>query len=126
MNKPFRNEILLRSPGEIMKLDRMGSMFPSRMSFMRTLIRNLSRKAATINRPLWDMDTEGFGRAVYSVKIGNDVYSLVAFSNKLDPSNRTDRVIAEAWDSSYVLYDGVPDKKEIDRLERQVPLQEAG
>ena len=104
MNKPFRNEILLRSPGEIMKLDRMGSMFPSRMSFMRTLIRNLSRKAATINRPLWDMDTEGFGRAVYSVKKGNDVYSLVAFSNKLDPSNRTDRVIAEAWDSSYVLY----------------------
>lgn len=126
MNKPFRNEIPLRSPSEIMKLDRMGSMFPSRMSFMRTLIRNLSRKAATINRPLWDMDTEGFGRAVYSVKIGNDVYSLVAFSNKLDPSNRTDRVIAEAWDSSYVLYDGVPDKKEIDRLEKQVPLQEAG
>ena len=126
MNKPFKTEIPLRDPDEIMKLDRMGSMFPSRMSFMRTLIRNLSRKAAIINRTLWEMDTEGFGRAVYSVTIGKEIYSLVAFSNKLDPSNRTDRVIAEAWDSSYVLYDGVPDKKEIDRLEKQVPLQEAG
>ena len=35
-------------------------------------------------------------------------------------------MIAEAWDSSYVLYDGVPDRSEIDRLEKQVPLQEAG
>ena len=96
MNKPFKTEIPLRGPDEIMKLDRMGSMFPSRMSFMRTLIRNLSRKAAIINRTLWEMDTEGFGRAVYSVTIGKDIYSLVAFSNKLDPSNRTDRVIAEA------------------------------
>ena len=53
-------------------------------------------------------------------------YSLVAFSRELAADQRTDRVIAEAWDTSYVLYDGVPDEAEIARLESQVPLQEAG
>ena len=126
MNKPFRNEVPLRKPSEVMKLDRLGSMFPSRMSFMRTLLRNLSKKSTEISRPHWEMNTAGFGIAVYSITIGVEIYSLVAFSTKLDPSKRTDRVIAEAWDSSYVLYDGIPDKSEIERLEKQVPLQEAG
>ena len=35
-------------------------------------------------------------------------------------------VIALAWDSSYVLYDGVLDDAEIARLAANVPLQEAG
>ena len=126
MNRSFNKEVHLRKPSEIMKFDRMGSMFPSRMSFMRTLIRNLSEKSAKIRRRHWKIDSAGFGRAVYSLTIGMDTYSLVAFSTKLDPSKRTDRVIAEAWDSSYVLYDGIPNKSEIDRLAKQVPLQEAG
>ena len=45
----------------------------------------------------------------------DSVLSLVAFSTYLEPENRTDRVIAEAWDSSYVLYDGFPDSREIER-----------
>ncbi len=44
----------------------------------------------------------------------------------LEPERRTDRVIAEAWDTSYVLFDGMPDAAAIARLEREVPLQEAG
>ena len=35
-------------------------------------------------------------------------------------------MIAEAWDTSYVLYDGVPDAAEIARLRANVPRQEAG
>ncbi|MFL2799195.1 MAG: hypothetical protein ACJZ89_06400 [Paracoccaceae bacterium] len=126
MNKLFRNEISLRKPNEVMRLNRMGSMFPSRMSFMRTLLRVLSQKKAKVNRLRWDIDTAGYGIAVYSIIISEEIYSLVAFSTRLDPSKRTDRVIAEAWDSSYVLYDGIPERSEIDRLEKQVPLQEAG
>jgi hypothetical protein len=53
-------------------------------------------------------------------------YGLVAFSTPLEDSRRTDRVIAEAWDTSYVLYDGVPDADEIARLRQNAPLQEAG
>ncbi len=118
------SEIPLREPKTVMKLNRLGAMFPTRMSFMRTLLRNLSQKQAIISRPVWEIDDTGFGYAVYTIKIGDQEYSLVAFTNDLDPSDRTDRVIATAWDSSYVLYDGVPDITEINRLQKSVPRQE--
>ena len=109
-----------------MKLQRMGASFPTRLSFMRTLLRNLSRDNAKVSRTLWRMDDEGFGRAVYQVGLGGHVYSLVAYSTRLDPDRRTDRVIAEAWDTTYVLFDGIPDADDIDRLAHNAPLQEAG
>ena len=109
-----------------MRLDRMGSSFPTRLSFMRSLIRLLATERAVVDRPSWEIDEHGFGRAVYTVTLSGHVYSLVAFSTPLDPADRTDRVIAEAWDSSYVLFDGVPTAADLDRLEVAVPTQEAG
>ncbi len=116
----------LRSPDEVMKLDRMGSFFPSRLSFMRSTIRRLASEKAEVSRPLWELDDEGFGRAVYQLTFGGNIYSLVAFSTSIKPEMRTDRVIAEVWDSSFVLFDGIPSKQDIDRLEANVPRQEAG
>ena len=116
----------LRDPDEVMRLSRMGAFFPTRLSFMRTLIRRLSRENTQVTRPVWEIDENGFGRAVYSLTLGGHIYSLVAFSTPLDPERRTDRVIAEAWDTSYVLYDGTPSAAEIDRLEKNAPKQEAG
>ncbi len=116
----------LRSPDEVMKLERMGSFFPTRLSFMRTTIRRLAVEKAIVTRPVWEINPEGFGRAVYSLELGGHTYSLVAFSTRIPDEMRTDRVIAEVWDSSYVLYDGIPDAKELDRLEANAPRQEAG
>lgn len=108
-----------------MRLERMGSFFPTRLSFMRTLMRRLAAEDAVVTRPVWEMNDEGFGRAVYSVELSGHTYSLVAFSTPLDPADRTDRVIAEAWDSSYVLFDGVPSTADLDRLQQAAPTQEA-
>ena len=108
-----------------MRLDRLGSSFPTRLSFMRSLIRQLAAERAEVTRPVWEIDDHGFGRAVYSVGLLGHTYSLVAFSTPLAPENRTDRVIAEAWDSSYVIFDGVPTTADLDRLETRVPTQEA-
>ena len=116
----------LRSPKRVMRLERLGAAFPTRLSFMRTLIRDLHRAGACISRPVWEIDADGYGRAVYRVKAFGDTASLVAFSTPLAEEDRTDRVIAEAWDTSYVLYDGVPDRPELDRLEANAPRQEAG
>ena len=104
----------------------MGAFFPTRLSFMRVLIRKLAAEKAKVTRPVWEMDSDGFGHAVYCVTLGGHVYSLVAFANALDPADRTDRVIAQAWDSSYVLYDGVPTRLELEHLAQNVPRQEAG
>lgn len=116
----------LRPPNMVMRLDRMGSFFPSRLSFMRTTIRRLAAEKAIVTRPVWEMDDQGYGRAVYSVSLNGNIYSLVAFSTKLAPENRTDRVIAQAWDTTYALFDGTPTTADLDRLEANAPKQEAG
>ena len=116
----------LRPASEVMRMRRMGAMFPTRLSFLRTLMRWLSEDNAKVTRPVWEMNEEGYGHAVYSVTLQGHTYSLVAVSNDLPADMRTDRVIAEAWDSAYVLYDGVPDGDEIARIVSQAPLQEAG
>ncbi|NNK77160.1 MAG: hypothetical protein HKP40_00470, partial [Litoreibacter sp.] len=126
MNAAFPPQVPLRSPSEVMRLSRMGAMFPTRLSFLRTLMRKLAADGAQVTRPVWEIDAQGFGHAVYAVDLGGFTYSLVAFSNDLPPDQRTDRVIAQAWDSTYVLYDGVPDAAEIARLKKNAPLQEAG
>lgn len=116
----------LRPPSEVMRLARMGAMFPTRLSFLRSLMRRLAAEEVTVTRPAWDMDAEGFGHAVYSLVLGGHRYSLVAVSTDLPPEMRTDRVIATAWDSAYVLFDGMPDADDIARIVASAPLQEAG
>jgi len=125
MNAPLPAQEPLRSPDEVMRLARMGAMFPTRLSFLRTLMRRLSAEEAEVTRPHWVMDADGYGYGVYQLDLGGFTYSLVAVSNRLDPEQRTDRVIAEAWDAAFVLYDGVPDQGEIDRICATAPLQEA-
>lgn len=115
----------LRPPSEVMRLRRMGAAFPTRLSFLRSLTRALQAVGAVVTRPVWKIDAEGFGHAVYTVRLGEFDYSLVAVSTDLPPEMRTDRVIATAWDTTYVLYDGVPGESEIARIVASAPKQEA-
>ena len=53
-------------------------------------------------------------------------YTLVAFAHDLPAEQRSDRVIAEAWDATFTLHDGVISQADITRLAANVPRQEAG
>ncbi len=118
-------QVPLRPPEEVMRLRRMGASFPTRLSFLRSLTRRLSAEQVQVKRPVWEMSKDGFGHAVYTLDFGGFTYALVAVSTDLPPDQRTDRVIATAWDTAYVLYDGVPTKDEIARLVQAAPKQEA-
>jgi hypothetical protein len=115
-----------RPPEVVMRLARLGAAHPTRLSFLRVLMRRATQERWRVRRARFELDDRGFGRAVYAVETPLRVYSLVAFSTPLEDERRTDRVIAQAWDSSYVLYDGLPDAEEVARLEANAPLQEAG
>ncbi|MHA6263600.1 hypothetical protein ACXYMO_10395 [Arenibacterium sp. CAU 1754] len=117
--------IPVRPPAQVMRLARMGAAFPTRLSFLPTLLRRVRDEKAQVTRPVWNIDAEGYGHAVYTVTLGGHSYSLVAVSSRLPEDQRTDRVIATAWDTAYVLYDGVPDQDEIARICASAPLQEA-
>ncbi len=118
--------IPLRDPNVVMRLSRLGAAFPTRLSFMRRLIRALIAQKAEVTRPVWDIDAQGHGRAVLSVPLGGHVYSLIAYSNAIPDDARTDRVIAEVWDTTFTLFDGLPSTEDLDRLQSQVPRQEGG
>ena len=117
-------EIQLRDPKKIMKLSKLGSFHQSKLSFLRSFLKEF--KDWRFNKDLFDLDENGFGVAVYSFKKEKKVYSLLCFTNKIDDKERSDRVIATKWDASFVLYDGVPSKKDIERLSNNVPKQETG
>ena len=115
-----------RPPEIVMRLARMGSFHQTRLSFMRTLLRRLKKENWCFERAIWEIDDQGFGRAVYSVYGPERNYSLVAFSHDLPDHMRSDRVIATAWDATFALFDGIPTTADLDRLEDNVPKQEAG
>ena len=117
-------QIELRNPNEIMKLSRLGSFHQSKLSFLRSFLKEF--KDWEYKRDLFDLNEYGFGEAVYSFKKKDRVYSLICFANDLKENERSDRVIATKWDAAFTLHDGVPTKKDIERLKNQVPKQEVG
>ena len=114
----------LRDPNIIMKLSRLGSFHQSKLSFLRSFLNEF--KDWEYNRDLFNLDSGGYGVAIYSFKKNKRVYSLVCFANKIDDNDRSDRVIATKWDAAFTLHDGVPSKKDIERLKNEVPRQEVG
>lgn len=116
----------IRPPDEVMKLDRMGCAHPTRLSFLRQLLRRVEREQWQFSRSVWRLDDRGVGVAVYQVRTPHRIYSLVAFAHDLPDELRSDRVIATAWDATFTLFDGVPSAADLARLQANVPLQEAG
>jgi len=124
--QPVKTIIDRRAKAQVMRLKRLGSMHQCRLSFMRILTRRMAREGWVFSRPVFDIDPNGVGYAVYSAKGPERTYSLVAFAHDLPPDMRSDRVIATAWDATFTLFDGVPTAADITRLSKNVPLQEAG
>ncbi len=116
----------LRPPETVMRLARLGSFHQCRLSFMRTLLRRMKRDNWIFERPVFEIDAKGVGVAVYAARGPERTYSLVCFGHDLPPEQRSDRVIAHAWDATFTLFDGVPTDADIERLSWNVPKQEAG
>jgi len=116
--------IELRNPNEIMKLSRLGSFHQSKLSFLRSFLKEF--KDWDYKKDLFELDKNGFGTAVYSFKKKDRVYSLVCFANNINSDERSDRVIATKWDAAFTLHDGIPNKQDIKRLRNEVPKQEVG
>ena len=74
MSKP---NIQLREPSMVMKLSRLGSFHQSKLSFLRSFIREF--KSWNYKRDLFDLNKDGYGTAVYSFEKKVRKYSYVCF-----------------------------------------------
>ena len=116
----------MRSPEKVMRLSRMGSSFQTRLSFMRSLTRRISKEKWRFEKLRFEVDEKGYGTSVYVVHTPERTYSLITFTNEVAPEQRTDRVVAEVWDATFNLFDGIPTEADIKRLSANTPKQEAG
>ncbi len=123
---PLHPQTTLRPPSQVMRLSRMGSFFPTRLSFLRSLLRKLAEDGAQLKRPEFSLDGDGYGHAVYEIVLDGAPYCLIAYSSALDDEMRTDRVIAEAWDACFILFDGRPNGEDVAALRTHATQQEAG
>lgn len=116
----------MRPAGEVMQLRRLGSMHQSRLSFARSLVRQMIRERWRIERERFRLDAAGNGEAIYRIDTPEGRFRFVIFASELEDERRSDRVIADAWDTACALYDGDIDDHTLAELRANVPRQEAG
>ncbi|MGQ7249108.1 hypothetical protein ACUN9Y_17480 [Halomonas sp. V046] len=116
----------LRIPDEVMGLERLGSLHASRLSFVRSLMRQMARQRWQISTARFDLDDAGHGVAIYRLQTPRGRYHGVIFSQPLPDEARSDRVIAEAWDVTFGVVEGDVDDALLEQMAANVPLQEAG
>ncbi len=126
MSKESSTTAQTRDASCVMNLGRMGAMQQSRISFTRSLVRKMARENWQISKSLWDLCKEGYGKAIYKIQTPNGIYNLVIFSRHIKDDERTDRVIANKWDVTFTLIKGEVSEDLLERLDANVPLQEAG
>ena len=114
----------LRDPAKVMRLQRLGAAHRTRLSFLEVLLRRIQQEQWRFTRPLFRLDERGVGVATYAITTPHRTYTLVAFAHELPDHLRSDRVIAEAWDATFTLFDGTPDEADLERLAEHVPFQE--
>ena len=56
----------MRSPEKVMRLSRMGSSFQTRLSFIRSLTRRITREKWKFDKIRFDLDKDGYGVSVFS------------------------------------------------------------
>ncbi len=116
----------IRPPSIVMKLDRLGSFHQTRLSFTRRLIDDLKYQKSKIEIHQWDIDNSGIGSAIIKTTFKNEILSLIIFCHSINAEERTDRVIAEKWDMTFSLFRGIPNKNELNKLSKNLKIQESG
>jgi hypothetical protein len=116
----------LRPADQVMQLDRLGSMFASRLSFARSLVRKMIKERWQISNTVFDLNDQGHGTAIYRITTPQGLYHCVIFCRELRADQRSDRVIAEAWDATFAIVEGDVEAELLQNMADNVPLQEAG
>ncbi|MDC0227648.1 hypothetical protein OAK51_04025 [Alphaproteobacteria bacterium] len=124
--KQYIKQHPIRNPSKVMTLERLGSFHQTRLSFTRQLVKELTKRKAQFEISQWNLDKNGFGCAVIKTIFNHDIYSLVVFCNPLNDEERSDRVIAEKWDMTFSLFEGVPSESELTQMSQNLIIQEAG
>jgi len=106
--------------------ERLGAFHQTRLSFVRALVRRMAKERWTIEREYFDVTLTNEGEARYRIETPQGIYTFLALAHRINEEERTDRAIAEKWDYTFTIHDGVPDENDMARLRDNVPQQDYG
>lgn len=116
----------LRAADVVMSPADMAGARATRHSFIRTMLRRACAQQWQVHKLSLTADEHGRGTATYQVDAEGHRWTFVIFSTTIPADQRTDRVIAKAWDVTAALVEGDVDAQRLERLRQEVPLQERG
>lgn len=92
-----------RPAAEISTPEALSAFKASRLSFLRVLIARMARERWRITTQRFDLDDAGRGVAVYRIETADAPLHFVVFSDVLEESQRTDRIIANHYEGEAIL-----------------------
>ena len=116
----------LRPAEEVLSSTDMNGAWATRHSFARTMLRRAATHQWLVTRTRMDLDQDARGTVVYTVEAEGRQLTFIAFCRTLEESERTDRVIADAWDVTAALIEGSLTAGREEELRINVPVQERG
>lgn len=97
----------LRSEADLMRLERLGALQPTALSFAQSFLDRAHREAWRIERTRFTLDDDGAGVVSYRVSPPGDLFfTVVLYSYPPAGAGRTDRIIGSAWDATATLVEG--------------------
>ena len=78
---PELTNFALRPPEKVMRLDRMGSSFATRLSFMRSLIRRMTREGWSFDRLRFDFNSPRAVTDIELTRIENLINNWICIRN---------------------------------------------
>ena len=70
---------IMRDPATVMDLNRLGSLYPYKLSFMRKLMRKIMGQKWKISIDHFNLNDDGYGEIIYDIKTPNDQFHFAVF-----------------------------------------------
>jgi hypothetical protein len=104
-----------------MRLDRLGALQPTMLSFAQSFLDRAHREAWRVERTRFSLDAQGGGVASYRVSPpGDSFFTVVLYSYPPAADDRTDRIIGSAWDATATLVEGDLTAQELAEQEQEL------
>jgi len=109
-----------------MRPDRVAAVFPTALSFARTLFDKLYDGHWTLDRLRMDLDAQGRGEVLYRLSDGRNPLYFFILSNSYSTADKADRSFNMNWDWMVALCEGAWTPEREDYLRRELPKQRFG
>lgn len=114
-------ERLGREPANIMQPHRLGSFWPTKLSFSHSFVLTAARQRWRCQILERTLDHDGRGRMIFGVDAAGAELTFVIFSDHIRPDEQEDRIIATRWDATAFLSLGRPTDEEISATRSELP-----